>query len=60
MFLCVNGTLVTGVAPKYGIKFLMVAGPGYIFIVLFFVSCGMESARLFIGYLQAEESGKTR
>ena len=55
MFLCVNGTLVTGVAPKYGIKFLMVAGPGYIFIVLFFVSCAAWNlARLFIGYLRAE------
>ncbi len=36
IFLCINGTLVSDVAPKYGIKYLMVAEPGYIYLVVFF------------------------
>ena len=61
MLLCINGTLVPGVAPKYGIKFLMIAGPGYIFLVLFFVGCAAWGlARMFLGYLRAGESGRTK
>lgn len=55
MLLCVNGTLVPGVAPKYGVKYLMIAGPGYIFLVLFFVGCAAWGlARMLLGYLRAE------
>jgi two-component system NtrC family sensor kinase len=53
--LCVNGTLVSKVAPKYGIRFLMVANSDYIYLVLFFVLCALWGLfRLFKGYLGAQ------
>ena len=55
MFLCINGTLVSQVAPKYEIKHLMVANPGYIYLVLFFVACAAWGlSTLFLEYLKAE------
>ena len=53
--LCVNGTLVSDVAPKYGIKYLMVANPGYIYLVMFFSLCAIWGlSRLVRGYVAAE------
>ncbi|HEX6436629.1 MAG TPA: ATP-binding protein [Candidatus Binatia bacterium] len=55
MFLCINGTLVSEVAPKYGIKYLMVANPGYIYLVLYFIACAAWGlSTLLVGYLKAE------
>jgi two-component system, NtrC family, sensor kinase len=55
MFLCINGTLVSEVAPKYGIKYLMVANRGYIYLVLYFIACAAWGlSTLFLGYLKAE------
>jgi hypothetical protein len=34
--LCINGTLVSDVGPKYGIKYLAVVNAGYIYLVIFF------------------------
>lgn len=52
--LCVNGTLVSDVAPRYGIAYLMVPNPGYIFLICFF-ALGVVWAliKLFRGYLEA-------
>ena len=53
--LCLNGTLVSDVAPKYGIKYLMVANPGYIYLVIFFSLCATWAlSRLVRGYVAAE------
>jgi signal transduction histidine kinase len=53
--LCINGTLVSDVAPKYGIKYLMVANSGYIYLVIFFVLCAIWGlSRLLRGYIAAE------
>lgn len=53
--LCLNGTLVSDVAPKYGIEYLMIANPGYIYLVLFFVFCVIWAlAKLLRGYWEAE------
>jgi signal transduction histidine kinase len=53
--LCINGTLVSDVAPKYGIKYLMVAKPGYIYLVAFFSLCAAWGlSRLVLGYIAAE------
>jgi two-component system NtrC family sensor kinase len=55
IFLCINGTLVSDVAPKFGIRYLMVANDGYIFLVAFFVSCAAWGlARIWRGYILAE------
>jgi two-component system, NtrC family, sensor kinase len=55
VLLCINGTLVSEVEPKYGIKYLMVANSGYIWLVIFFALCsGWGLARLFRGYVAAE------
>ena len=55
MFLCINGTLVSEVAPRYGIKYLMVANRGYIYLVLYFIACAVWGlSTLFLGYLKAE------
>ena len=55
MFLCINGTLVSDVAPKYGVKYLMVANAGYIYLVFYFIACASWGlTTLFVGYLKAE------
>ncbi|TMA09786.1 MAG: GAF domain-containing protein [Deltaproteobacteria bacterium] len=42
-------------APKYGINYLMIANPGYIYLVLFFVFCVIWAlAELLHGYTEAE------
>ena len=53
--LCINGTLVSDVAPKYGIKYLMVANPGYICLIIFFSLCvSWGLSRLVRGFVAAE------
>jgi signal transduction histidine kinase len=53
--LCINGTLVSDVRPKYGIKYLMVANSGYVYLVIFFALCATWGlSRLVRGYLAAE------
>ena len=54
VILCVSGIAVPDVAPKYGIAFLMVPGPGHILLVGFFVLCAVWGLiRLYIGYRDA-------
>ncbi len=53
--LCINGTLVSDVAPKYGIKYLMVAKPGYVYLIIFFSLCATWGLfRLVRGFIAAE------
>ena len=53
--LCINGTLVSDVGPKYGIKYLIVVNPGYIYLVIFFALCVTWGlSRLVRGYVTAE------
>jgi signal transduction histidine kinase len=48
------GYLVTDVAPKYDLNYLMVPSGGYIFLVIFFVCCVLWGLlKLFNGYLEA-------
>ena len=55
MLLCINGTLVSNVAPKFGIRYLMVANEGYIFLVAFFALCAAWGlARIWRGFVLAE------
>ncbi|HZH81534.1 MAG TPA: ATP-binding protein [Phototrophicaceae bacterium] len=41
MFLCIKGVLVSDVAPKFGIPYLMIANRGYSVLVAFFVLCAI-------------------
>jgi signal transduction histidine kinase len=53
--LCINGTLVSDVAPKYEVKYLMIANPGYIYLIIFFSLCvAWGLSRLVRGYVAAE------
>jgi signal transduction histidine kinase len=55
VYLCITGVLVSDVEAKYGIPFLMIANPGYVYLVAYFVFCAVWGlARLFRGYLEAE------
>lgn len=55
IFLCINGTLVSDVGPKYGIKYLMIANSGYIYFVAFFALCASWGLlKLFRAYIAAE------
>ena len=58
---CVTGVLVSDVAPKYDIPYLMIANPGYAYLVAYFVFCAMCGlAMLFRGYRRAEGSRKNQ
>ena len=60
-YLCVTGVLVSEVAPKYDIPYLMIANPGYAYLVAYFVFCAMWGlAMLFRGYQMAEGSRKNQ
>ncbi|NIO08543.1 MAG: hypothetical protein GTO40_11270, partial [Deltaproteobacteria bacterium] len=55
ILLCINGTLVSEVAPKYGISYLMVPNPGYIYLIAFFAVCATWGlVKLYRGYRRAE------
>ena len=60
-YLCVAGVLVSDVAPKYGISYLMIANPGYAYLVAFFMFCAVCGlAMLLRGYQRAEGSRKNQ
>ena len=60
-YLCVTGVLVSDVAPKYDIPYLMIANPGYAYLVAYFVFCAMWGlAMLLRGYRRAEGSRKNQ
>ena len=51
MALSWSNLLVTDVAPKYDLTFLMVPSPGYIFLVVFFVCCvAFGLLKLYVGF----------
>jgi len=53
--LCINGTLVSEVAPRYGIRYLMVPNPGYIYLIAFFAFCTTWALiKLYRGYREAD------
>jgi two-component system NtrC family sensor kinase len=55
LFLCLNGTLVSDVAPRYGIRYLMIANSGYVYFVVYFGLCvAWGLFRLFRGYVHAQ------